>query len=140
MVIASLDWHPAEHGSFTPSGAWPVHCVADTEGAALSPVLDLPQGNLLVLKGQDTELDAYSAFEGQTTEGARLAETLRQHGIERVFVCGLALEYCVRNTAQDAVAAGFSTFLLTDATRGLEPSPASTLRALHDAGVTLCHS
>lgn len=140
MVIASLDWHPAEHGSFTPSGAWPVHCVADTEGAALSPALNLPQGNLLVLKGQDTELDAYSAFEGQTTEGARLDETLRQHGIERVFVCGLALEYCVRNTAQDAVAAGFSTFLLTDATRGLAPSPAPTLRALHDAGVTLCHN
>jgi nicotinamidase/pyrazinamidase len=140
MVVASLDWHPAEHGSFKPAGAWPVHCVADTWGAALSPALKLPQRNLLVLKGQDTELDAYSAFEGRSADGARLAETLRQHGIERVFVCGLALEYCVRSTAQDAMAEGFSTFLLTDATRGLEPSPTPTLRALHNAGVTLCHS
>lgn len=140
MVVASLDWHPEQHSSFTPDGPWPAHCVAQTQGAAVSEALELPQGTLFVLKGQDATQDAYSAFEGQTTEGARLAETLRQHGIERVFVCGLALEYCVRNTAQDAVAEEFNTFLLTDATRGLEPSPAPTLRALNDAGVTLCHS
>lgn len=140
MVVASLDWHPEQHSSFTPDGPWPAHCVAQTPGAAVSEALELPQGTLFVLKGQDAAQDAYSAFEGQTTEGARLAETLRQHGIERVFVCGLALEYCVRNTAQDAVAEEFNTFLLTDATRGLEASPAPTLRALNDAGVTLCHS
>lgn len=140
MVVASLDWHPDEHSSFAPEGPWPRHCVAQTPGAALSDALTLPETALLVLKGQEAGRDAYSAFEGQTQNGNRLAETLRQNGIERVFVCGLALEYCVRNTLQDALSEGFSTFILTDATRGLDSSPAPTLHALNDAGVTLCRS
>src|SRR4051794_16252290 len=91
LVVATRDWHPADHGSFVPEGGtWPVHCVPDTPGAHLHPALDDDLVDVIVDKGQDRRTDGYSGFE-QT----HLAELLRDHGIEDVTVVGLATDYCV---------------------------------------------
>src|SRR4051794_36523812 len=95
LVVATRDWHPADHGSFTEQGGtWPVHCVAGTPGAELHGALDAGRVDIIVDKGQDPALPGYSGFE-QTP----LEELLRDHGIDEVTVVGLATDYCVKNTA-----------------------------------------
>jgi nicotinamidase/pyrazinamidase len=120
LVIATQDWHPITTPHFvTDGGPWPVHCVADTWGAALHGELQLPPDAPRVRKGQHGE-DGYSGFtmrdpstgEERPTE---LDGLLRERGIERVRICGLATDHCVRATALDAVRLGYATTLVTDA-------------------------
>lgn len=116
-VVATQDWHPRNHQSFTAQGGtWPVHCVAETEGAALHPTLNQTPIDLFVKKATTPERDAYSGF-----DGTDLAAQLRQRGVERVYVAGLALDYCVDATALDARKAGFDTYVVRDATRAVFP-------------------
>ncbi|MBI5135726.1 MAG: nicotinamidase [Nitrospirae bacterium] len=133
LVVATRDWHPPGHGSFTARGGpWPPHCVAGTAGAAFAPGLALPPGCLVVSKGERPDGDAYSGF-----DGTGLAATLRERGVQRVFVGGLATDYCVQATVLDAIKAGFATFVLSDSVRAVNAHPgdgrAATL-AMQSAG------
>ena len=131
-IIASRDWHPPNHSSFKPyGGPWPVHCVRDTEGAEFHPNLRLPNDAIIISKATKPEQEAYSAF-----QGTDLKERLKKFGIRRVFICGVATEYCVKSTALDAVSLGFETFLLLDAIKGLgEESSQKAIREMIERGV-----
>jgi nicotinamidase/pyrazinamidase len=124
-IYASRDWHPPRHCSFAEQGGpWPVHCVADTEGAKFAPGLALPPDAHIVSKATAEEPDAYSAF--QATD---LARDLRGRGVTRVLVGGLATDYCVLNTVRDALREGFEVVLLTDAIRAVDVKPGDGARA-----------
>ena len=115
-VYASRDWHPHEHCSFsTQGGPWPVHCVAGTPGADFAPGLRLPADTVVISKATTSDSDAYSAF-----QGTGLAQRLRNDGVQRLFVGGLAIDYCVRHTVLDALDAGLQVFLLRDAIRAVD--------------------
>lgn len=117
-VIASRDWHPPDHCSFQAKGGpWPPHCVADTPGAELDPALGLPAEAKIVDKAQSVDTDAYSAF-----EGTGLHAWLSEKGVRRLFIGGLATEYCVLNTANDALRHGYEVVLLEDAIRAIDPA------------------
>jgi len=142
-VVYTRDWHPADHCSFDPQpsysdGSWPAHCVAGTPGAELHPDLVLPPGALVVSKATEPGTDAYSGF-----AGTELAATLRVRGCERVFVMGLATDYCVQATALDALREGFVTFLVEDGVRAVDVPPGSGAQAvaeLRRAGVEVVSS
>lgn len=116
-VFASRDWHPANHCSFRENGgAWPRHCVANTPGADFAPRLALPPDTQIIDKATTARRDAWSAFDG-TDLNARLAGL----GVRRLFIGGLATEYCVAASAEDALRSGFDVVLLSDAMRGIDP-------------------
>jgi len=124
-VFASRDWHPKNHCSFRARGGpWPEHCVADTAGAAFAPGLELPAQAVIVSKATTEDADAYSAF-----EGTGLAGRLRERGVSRLLVGGLATDYCVLNTVRDALKAGFQVLLLKDAIRAVNVNPGDGERA-----------
>jgi nicotinamidase/pyrazinamidase len=140
VAVATRDHHvdPGAHFSDHPDFAesWPAHCVVGTDGEAFHPNLDPQPFDAVFLKGEHAA--AYSGFEGRTVDGNGLAEWLRNHQVTDVDVCGIATDYCVRATALDAVAAGFSVRLLPDLCAGVAPD--STERALAEmkqAGVTV---
>lgn len=125
-VVATRDWHPPDHCSFQAQGGpWPVHCVRESRGAAFPEDLALPAGALIVSKGTQPERDAYSGF--QETD---LDERLRAKGIERLFIGGLATDYCVQATVLDARALGYTVFVLEDAVRAVDVHPGDGVRAL----------
>ena len=126
LVVATRDWHPSDHGSFTEEGGtWPVHCVQDTPGAQLHPGLDAEAVDVVLDKGQDRGTDGYSGF-----DGTRLAELLRERGIDQVAVVGLATDYCVRHTALEALQEGFAVTVDTTAVCGVDVQPGDSDRAL----------
>jgi nicotinamidase/pyrazinamidase len=138
LVIATRDWHPEDHGSFKgveidpetwrgtdPPRIWPVHCVAGTEGAQLHPALDQTKVDVIVDKGQNPSTQGYSGF--QDTE---LGNLLRERGVERLYVTGLATDYCVKNTVLDAVREGFDVTVVEDAIRGVDVNEGDSRRAL----------
>ena len=115
-VIASRDWHPPDHCSFQAQGGpWPPHCVAGTPGAELDPGLRLPPDTLIVDKAGTSDKDAYSAF-----EGTELDHRLKRQGVRRLFIGGLVTEYCVLNTAADAIKNGYEVVLINDAIRAID--------------------
>ena len=127
-VLLTRDWHPADHCSFAAQGGpWPVHCVAGTPGAQFAATLLVPAGALITSKATDPRHEAYSAF-----EGTGLAEHLRRAGVSRVFIGGLATDYCVRATGADARALGFDLTVLTDAVRAVDVNPGDGDRALQE--------
>ena len=145
LVVATQDWHPEVTPHFAKDGGtWPVHCVADTWGAALHPDLVLPDDAPRVRKGVNGE-DGYSGFtmrDAVTGEvhPTKLEALLRVEDIERVVVVGLATDYCVKATAIDAARLGFDTAVLTDAIAAVELEPGDGERAIEemrDAGVTM---
>ncbi len=124
-VFATRDWHPADHCSFRArGGTWPPHCVAGTPGAKFSPELMLPANAAIVSKAAAADQDAYSGF-----GGTDLNQLLRQAGVARVLVGGLATDYCVLNTIRDAVGLGYTVFLLADAVRAVNVQPGDGLKA-----------
>jgi nicotinamidase/pyrazinamidase len=133
-VFASRDWHPAEHRSFHASGGpWPAHCIQDTQGAAFHPDLRLPADAITITKGHHPYKDQYSAF-----DDTDLVDALRQRGIERVWIGGLAQDVCVRATALDAVRAGFETHIISEATRPVtEEGGRKALAEMRQAGVLI---
>ena len=128
-IFASRDWHPPDHVSFQEQGGtWPLHCVAETTGAAFHPDLALPVSATIIDKGTDAEREAYSAF-----EGTDLAAQLQAAGIEQLWVGGLALDYCVRASVLDARRiAGLPVQVILNATRAVEVQPGDGSRALDD--------
>jgi nicotinamidase/pyrazinamidase len=138
VVVATRDHHidPGAHWSREPDfvDSWPVHCEVGTDGEAFHPNLDPQPFDAVFLKGEHQA--AYSGFEGKDRDGASLVDWLRGHEVERVDVCGLATDYCVRATALDAVKSGFSTRLLLDLCAGVAPeSTESAITEMRDAGV-----
>jgi len=126
LVVATRDWHPPDHGSFVAQGGpWPMHCVAGTPGAELHPALDRAPIDVVVDKGQDPTTEGYSGFEATGLEGL-----LREHGIDQVTVVGLATDYCVKNTALDALREGFAVTVDSTAVRGVDVQPGDSERAL----------
>lgn len=123
-VLATRDWHPANHCSFRAQGGiWPPHCVAGSAGAGLAGALKLPASAVIVPKAMTAERDAYSGF-----DGTELARRLRAGGSERLFIGGLATDYCVLHTVSDALAQGFAVMLLQDAIRAVDLHPGETAR------------
>ena len=145
LVVATQDWHPESTPHFAKDGGpWPVHCVAGTWGAALVPAFDLPAGAARVRKGTNGE-DGYSGFTMRDTQTGdevptELEGILRGAGVDRVLVCGLATDYCVRSTALDAVRLGFDVELLVGGHAAVNLEPADGERALAEmaeAGVVI---
>ncbi|MFQ5555620.1 MAG: isochorismatase family protein [Acidimicrobiia bacterium] len=143
MVVYSQDWHPPSTPHFAKDGGiWPVHCVADTWGAALHP--DLVVDGPIVRKGTAGE-DGYSAFHIRDPASGAIAPTelatlLEEHGVKTVVVAGLATDYCVRATALDAVASGFETIVLAAGIRPVDLEPGDGDRALSEmaaAGISI---
>lgn len=128
LVVATRDWHPANHGSFKEQGGiWPVHCVQGTEGAQLHPALNQSRVDLVVDKGTDPATEGYSGFQGTDLE-----RVLRERDVDRVTVVGLATDYCVRNTALDALHKGFEVEIHEDAMRAVNVQPGDDARAIGD--------
>ena len=145
MIVATQDWHPETTPHFAKDGGiWPVHCVGGTWGAELHPDVHLPAAAPRVRKGTNGE-DGYSGFTMRDPESGEetpteLESLLRAGGVERVVVCGLATDYCVRATALDAVRLGFEVTLLRDAVAAVDLADGDGSRALgelQEAGITL---
>jgi nicotinamidase/pyrazinamidase len=148
MTVFTQDWHPESTPHFAKDGGiWPVHCVAETWGAFLHPDLAVPDGAPRIRKGANGE-DGYSGFTMRdATTGEELPteldRLLRDRGIERVVVVGLATDYCVKATALDAVRLGYQTHLLTDAIAAVDLALDDGARAIEEmaaAGVGLSHA
>ncbi len=160
-VVATRDWHPADHGSFAanhpgrepgevielggrPQVLWPVHCVQGTPGAELAPGLERAKIEKVFFKGVDARVDSYSAFFDNAAERSTgLGEYLRRTGVDRVYVMGLATDYCVKFSALDAVKLGFETFVVEDGCRGVDLEAGDSERAfetLRRAGVRVVSS
>ena len=148
LVVATQDWHPADHRSFAiqhegkqpgelidlhgiPQVLWPIHCVQETEGAQFISSLDQSKVKRVFRKGQNPRIDSYSGFfdnDHQSSTG--MGEYLREQGVDEVFVVDLATDYCVRFTAADAAELGFRTIVISDATRGVNLQKGDVDRAL----------
>lgn len=156
-VLLTQDWHPAGHRSFAsahagrrpfeavemPYGAqvlWPDHCVQGTRGAEFHPALDIPHAELVLRKGYRRDIDSYSAFqENDRSTATGLAGYLRERGIERLFLAGLAFDFCVFYSAEDGRRAGFDILVIEDACRAidLDGSAATTRARLAELGIPL---
>ncbi|WP_310446107.1 nicotinamidase [Thiobacillus sp.] len=124
-VYATRDWHPERHCSFhAQGGPWPPHCIVDTHGAAFAATLRLPPATMVISKATRPEQDAYSGF-----QGTDLDQRLRAAGIRRLYIGGLATDYCVLNTVRDARRLGYAVVLLTDAIRAVDVQPGDGKRA-----------
>ncbi|MEK7875796.1 MAG: isochorismatase family protein [Pseudomonadota bacterium] len=124
-VYASRDWHPREHCSFAAQGGpWPEHCVAGSPGAQFVPGFKLPSEAIVIDKATNPQLEAYSSF-----DGTDLGALLRRAGVRRLLIGGLATDYCVLNTARDALANGFEVLLMRDAIKAVNVNPGDGARA-----------
>lgn len=161
FIVATQDFHPADHKSFASNHKdgevgqliewqgnlqilWPIHCVQDTRGTEFHSDLDQSKWKAVIRKGTNPDFDSYSGFFDNSYQiDTGLTEYLKSNGIDRVFICGLALDYCVKFTALDANELEFDTYLLTDATRAVNMSPEDgkdALADLQDAGIKLITS
>jgi nicotinamidase/pyrazinamidase len=132
-VIATRDWHPTKTSHFsTYGGAWPPHCVQGTPGARFHSELKLPETAIIVSKGTAADADDYSGFQAVNSQGVPMAELLRSRGVERVYVGGLATDYCVKHTVLDALRSGFKVVLIEDGIRGVNLQPDDSLKAIEE--------
>lgn len=159
-VVMTQDWHPEGHSSFAsshpdkapfteiampygPQTLWPDHCIQETAGALFRHDLDIPHTELIIRKGFRKDIDSYSAFfENDHKTPTGLAGYLRERGFRRVFCAGLAFDYCVRYSAEDAQAQGFDTVVIESATRAIDlnGSAEDTRKAFKQIGVELVPS
>jgi nicotinamidase/pyrazinamidase len=131
LVIADRDYHPGRTTHFVQfGGAWPPHCVQGTPGAEYHPDLALPEGTVHVIKGMGAEEDAYSVFQGKAANGQSFDAVLAARGISKLYVGGLATDYCVLQTVLDARKAGLNVVVLEDAVRAVNVEPGDGDRAL----------
>lgn len=161
IVVATQDWHPANHGSFAanhpgkniydqielnglPQTLWPVHCVQGTHGAELAGGLERGSTQKIFPKGTEPDIDSYSGlFDNGHRKSTGLGEWLKEKGAAEVFVCGLATDYCVKFTAMDAAQFGFKTFFIEDASRGVNLRPddvKDSVAEMRRAGIKIIQS
>ena len=130
-IFASRDWHPDETKHFQAyGGAWPPHCVQGSRGAEFHPGLVLPGETTVLSKGMNPEDDAYSCFQAETPDEQAFAVSLGERGVQRLFVGGLATDYCVKATVLDALREGFEAVVLEDAVCAVDLAPGDGARAL----------
>ncbi|AJE03739.1 nicotinamidase [Geobacter pickeringii] len=130
-VFASRDWHPPTTTHFRDyGGIWPAHCIRGTEGARFHPLLALPSDTIIISKGMDPARDDYSAFQGVTESGVPFPVLLKEMGISKLYVGGLATDYCVKESVLEGVRHGLSVTLLEDAVRGVELNPGDSSQAV----------
>ncbi|HEV2262435.1 MAG TPA: isochorismatase family protein [Candidatus Rubrimentiphilum sp.] len=138
-VVATRDWHPRKHPHFQEHGGpWPYHCVQHTHGASFASQMELGFVDEILSKGSIPPWNGYSAF-----ENSDLAERLRTRSVQRVFVAGLATDYCVKETALEAARSGFETVVITDAIAAVNVQPGDEAKALEEmenAGVRFASS
>jgi nicotinamidase/pyrazinamidase len=128
LVVATRDWHPPDQTSFVEQGGpWPPHCVQGTPGAELNAALAPERVDVVVDAGYERDLEGYSGF-----EETNLAETLRGRGVDGITVVGLATDYCVKETAADALREGFRVAIDREAIRGIDVEPGDSERALEE--------
>ena len=134
LIVLTRDWHPPNHISFkSRGGPWPPHCVQGTEGAKFHPDLKVPNEAIIISKATDPDKEAYSGF-----DGTELNSILTSKGIRRVFICGVATEYCVKETALDALKLRYSVFILRDAIKGISKDESKkALELLLDEGAVI---
>ncbi|WP_113922264.1 bifunctional nicotinamidase/pyrazinamidase [Cognataquiflexum aquatile] len=150
FIVATQDWHPADHGSFAANHSnknigefidlngvqqilWPMHCVQETTGAEFHPDLKTEKWKAVFKKGTNPKVDSYSGFFDNNRMGdTGLSSFLKENGIEEVFVCGLATDYCVKFTVLDAISEGFKTTLIADATRAVNIQENDDLKAIKE--------
>ena len=150
LVLATQDWHPADHGSFAPNHPgkkpgdriildgieqilWPVHCVQDTHGAEFAPSFDTSRIARIFHKGIDPRIDSYSTFfDNAHRRSTGLGEYLNERSVKNVYLLGLALDYCVRYSALDARQLGFNTHIIVDGCRGIGLEPGDLDHALDE--------
>ena len=126
LVVATRDWHPPDHGSFEERGGpWPPHCIQDTEGAELHESVPRDRVDVILDKGQDPATEGYSAF-----DGTDFGVLLRERGIDRLALVGLATDYCVKNTALDALREGFEVEIDRKGVRGIDVTPGDVEKAI----------
>jgi nicotinamidase/pyrazinamidase len=132
-IFATRDWHPEETSHFnTHGGVWPPHCIQGTKGSEFHPALLLPEDVVVVSKGMGFEDDSYSGFQGADAEEIPMGDLLRQRGVKRLFIGGLATDYCVKHTVLDGLKAGFKVVLLDNAIRGVDVKPGDSDRAIEE--------
>jgi nicotinamidase/pyrazinamidase len=139
-VLATRDWHPEKTRHFKQfGGLWPAHCIQGSEGAEFHPELALPPDAVIISAGMGPDEQGYSGFDGVDSKGAKLADVLRRLGVERLFVGGLATDYCVKHTVLDGLKEGFQVLVIEDAVRGVNLQPDDSERAIQEmirAGAT----
>ncbi len=132
-IYASRDWHPPVTKHFKAyGGVWPPHCVQGTRGAEFHPALALPPEAVILSKGMDPDQDAYSCFQAQDADGMDFAVSLGEGGVQRLFVGGLATDYCVRSTVLDALHEGFQVVVLQDAVAAVNVQPGDGEQAIEE--------
>lgn len=132
-VFATRDWHPAETIHFnTSGGVWPPHCIQGTTGAEFQSNLALFKEVIIISSGTRPDEQGFSGFEGKDPQGNLLLDLLKQYGVERLFVGGLATDYCVRSTVLDALRLGFQVVLIKDAIRGVDLKSGDSQRAIEE--------
>jgi nicotinamidase/pyrazinamidase len=150
LVVATQDWHPPDHGSFAANHPgkkpgerimlegieqilWPVHCVQNTPGAAFAPGLETKRWGRVFQKGIDPKIDSYSAFfDNAHRRATGLGDYLKQRGVTDVYLCGLALDYCVKYSVLDACQLGFEAHVIVDACRGIDLAPGDVDLAINE--------
>lgn len=161
LVVATQDWHPADHGSFAANHLWrypgqeieldglaqilwPIHCVQESFGAAFAPNLDTSKIHQVFPKGTDPKIDSYSGFfDNGHRQATGMGDYLKEKGVDTVYILGLATDYCVKFTALDAQKLGFQTYLIADACRGVNLNPGDSEKAIaemKEVGVQVIHS
>jgi nicotinamidase/pyrazinamidase len=131
-VYLTRDWHPEKTSHFAAfGGKWPPHCIQNTQGAEFHPELRL-EAAVIISKGTRPEEDSYSGFDGADLQGTGLADLLRRAGVNRLFVGGLATDYCVKHTVLDGLHEGFEVVFLEDASRGVDLRPGDTEQAAQE--------
>jgi nicotinamidase/pyrazinamidase len=132
-IFATRDWHPEKTRHFKAyGGLWPPHCIQGTKGAEFRTDLALPEETVVVSGGMAPDEEGYSGFDGKDEKGLGLADLLHAFGVERIFVGGLATDYCVKHTVLDGLKQGFKVVLLEDAVRGVNLKPDDSERAIEE--------
>jgi nicotinamidase/pyrazinamidase len=150
LVVATQDWHPADHGSFAANHLWrypgqvidlnglqqvlwPIHCVNDSYGAEFHPDLKVEKITKIFQKGTDKEVDSYSGFyDNGHRKSTGMGDYLKEKNVTEVYVMGLATDYCVKFTALDSMDLGFKTYLVTDASRGVNLEEGDVEKAIQE--------
>jgi nicotinamidase/pyrazinamidase len=140
LIISTQDWHPADHISFKEQGGpWPPHCVQGTVGAELHAALDQAWISYYFRKASSPDKDAYSEFEGTDDEGRTLDEALKSNDIKRIYVVGLATDYCVKATVLDGLKHGYDVYVVTDAVRAVNVAPDDGQKAVEEMASAGAH-
>jgi nicotinamidase/pyrazinamidase len=133
LIFFSRDWHPPDHSSFQEEGGpWPPHCVQKTPGADFPSALKIPEGSIIISKGAQKDREQYSTLGARDSEGNTESDVMKKREIRRVFVAGLATDYCVLNSVKDILAEGYEVYVLTDAIRAVNVNPGDGEEALED--------